>query len=56
MMNLIFEKKLELLAALLKLSMSFVIMWSHEHGLYGYTVLGEHEELYGVTMVILQIY
>lgn len=37
MMNLHFEKKLELLAALLKLSMLFVITWSHEHDLYGYT-------------------
>jgi len=47
---------LELLAALLKYSTSFVITWSHEHGLYGYTLLGEHEELCGVTMVILQSY
>lgn len=44
MMNLNFEKKLELLAALLKLSMLFVIMWSHEHDLYSCTVLGKHEE------------
>lgn len=35
MMNLHFEKKLELLVALLKLSMLFVITWSREHDLYG---------------------